>query len=83
MKIPFLTRGPRRSGASPALPEFKALSQMSGMSGSLSAGGEAHERHQRSIDIVRPLRDMRMAADHDVAGAVSAPLEMDDVRHLA
>jgi hypothetical protein len=83
MKIPFLTRGPRRPSASPAVPEFKALSQMSGMSDSLSAGGEAHERHRRSIDIVGPLRDMRMAADYDVAGAVNAPLEMEDVRHLA
>jgi hypothetical protein len=47
------------------------------------AAYKAHENYQRSIDIVRPLRDMRMAADYDVAGAVTAPLDMEDVRHLA
>jgi HK97 family phage portal protein len=42
MKIPFLTWGARRSGASPAVPELKALSQIFGASGGVTSVG--HER---------------------------------------
>lgn len=35
---------------------------------------KAHANYQRSIDIVRPLREMRVAADYDVARAVAAPI---------
>jgi quinol monooxygenase YgiN len=35
---------------------------------------KAHPNYQRSIEIVRPLREMRMAADYDVAAAVIEPL---------
>lgn len=38
------------------------------------AAYKAHELYQRSIDIVRPLRDMRMAADYDPALAVTRPI---------
>ena len=38
------------------------------------AAYKAHENYQRSIDIVRPLREIRMAADHDSALAVKMPL---------
>ena len=38
------------------------------------AAYKAHENYQRSIEIVRPLREMRMAADYDVDGAVKTPL---------
>lgn len=38
------------------------------------AAYKAHENYQRSIDIVRPLREIRMAADYDTTGAVKAPL---------
>ncbi len=39
------------------------------------AAYKAHENYQRSIDIVRPLRDVRMAADYDVASAVNTPID--------
>jgi len=35
---------------------------------------KAHPNYQRSIDIVRPLREMRIAADYDAAAAVTEPL---------
>lgn len=38
------------------------------------AAYKAHPNYQRSIDIVRPLREMRMAADYDAACAVVAPI---------
>lgn len=38
------------------------------------AAYKAHANYQRSIEIVRPLREIRMAADYDVEGAVTAPL---------
>lgn len=38
------------------------------------AAYKAHENYQRSIEIVRPLREMRMAADYVVEDAVKAPL---------
>ena len=47
------------------------------------AAYKAHENYQRSIEIVRPLREMRIAADYDVDGAVTAPVEISDVRHKA
>jgi Stress responsive A/B Barrel Domain. len=37
---------------------------------------KAHPLYQRSIDLVRPLRRMRMAADFDTATATSEPLPM-------
>lgn len=38
------------------------------------AAYKAHPTYQAAIDIVRPLRDMRMAADFDVDDAVTAPV---------
>ncbi|MGV3553083.1 Dabb family protein [Rhizobium sp.] len=38
------------------------------------AAYKAHENYQRSIDIVRPLREMRLAADYDTALAAVAPI---------
>ncbi|MDB5555203.1 MAG: stress responsive alpha-beta barrel protein [Rhizobium sp.] len=38
------------------------------------AAYKAHENYQRSIEIVRPLREIRIAADYDVDDAVRAPL---------
>lgn len=38
------------------------------------AAYKAHENYQRSIDIVRPLREIRMAADYDADDAVTAPI---------
>jgi hypothetical protein len=38
------------------------------------AAYKAHPNYQRSIDIVRPLREVRMAADYDVVAAVTEPL---------
>jgi quinol monooxygenase YgiN len=39
------------------------------------AAYKADPLYQRSIDIVRPLREIRMAADYDVERAVGTPLE--------
>jgi len=38
------------------------------------AAYKAHPLYQESIDIVRPIREMRLAADFDSARAVTAPL---------
>lgn len=38
------------------------------------AAYKAHPLYQRSIDLVRPLREIRMAADYDVARAVTSPI---------
>lgn len=38
------------------------------------AAYKAHENYQRSIDIVRPLREMRIAADYSVADAAVQPI---------
>jgi hypothetical protein len=38
------------------------------------AAYKAHPNYQHSIDIVRPLRDMRIAADYDTAHAVVDPI---------
>jgi hypothetical protein len=38
------------------------------------AAYKAHANYQRSIEIVRPLREIRMAADYDSGAAVKAPL---------
>lgn len=38
------------------------------------AAYKAHPTYQQSIDIVRPLRELRMAADYDAASAVSEPI---------
>lgn len=38
------------------------------------AAYKAHPLYQRSIEIVRPLREIRMAADYDAAQAATAPL---------
>jgi len=38
------------------------------------AAYKAHPDYQRSIDLVRPLREMRMAADYESDGAVKRPL---------
>jgi hypothetical protein len=38
------------------------------------AAYKAHPLYQQSIDIVRPLRDVRMAADYDISVAATAPL---------
>lgn len=38
------------------------------------AAYKAHENYQRSIDLVRPLREMRIAADYETATAVTAPI---------
>jgi hypothetical protein len=37
------------------------------------AAYKAHPLYQRSIDIVRPLREIRMAADYDAERAVTEP----------
>lgn len=39
------------------------------------AAYKAHPNYQRSIDIVRPLRELRMAADYDIRRAVTRPIE--------
>lgn len=38
------------------------------------AAYKAHPNYQKSIDTVRPLREMRMAADYDATKAVTAPI---------
>ncbi|TCU27627.1 stress responsive alpha/beta barrel protein [Rhizobium azibense] len=38
------------------------------------AAYKAHPDYQRSIEIVRPVREMRIAADYDVETAVRQPL---------
>ena len=38
------------------------------------AAYKAHANYQRSIEIVRPLREIRMAADYDADKAVVAPI---------
>lgn len=38
------------------------------------AAYKAHENYRRSIEIVRPLREIRMAADYEVETALTAPL---------
>jgi len=38
------------------------------------AAYKAHENYQRSIEIVRPLREIRMAADYDAGKAVVEPI---------
>ncbi|MDP9808787.1 hypothetical protein J2W42_001629 [Rhizobium tibeticum] len=38
------------------------------------AAYKAHPDYQRSIDLVRPIREMRMAADYDSDAAVKQPL---------
>ncbi|MBB3314422.1 hypothetical protein FHT77_000264 [Rhizobium sp. BK181] len=38
------------------------------------AAYKAHPDYQRSIDLVRPIREMRMAADYESDGAVKRPL---------
>lgn len=38
------------------------------------AAYKAHPDYQRSIELVRPVREMRIAADYDVATAVRQPL---------
>jgi len=38
------------------------------------AAYKAHPNYQRSIDVVRPLREIRMAADYDASLAVTTPL---------
>jgi hypothetical protein len=38
------------------------------------AAYKAHENYQRSIEIVRPLREIRIAADYDSGTAVKVPL---------
>ena len=38
------------------------------------AAYKAHENYQRSIEIVRPLREIRMAADYDVGRATVEPI---------
>lgn len=35
---------------------------------------KAHPNYQRSIDVVRPLREIRIAADYDVGGAATRPI---------
>ena len=40
------------------------------------AAYKAHPLYQRSIELVRPLREIRMAADYDVSGAVIAPISI-------
>lgn len=41
------------------------------------AAYKADPLYQKSIDVVRPIREIRMAADYDVATAVRAPLTRD------
>ncbi|MDI7861271.1 Dabb family protein [Rhizobiaceae bacterium n13] len=38
------------------------------------AAYKAHPLYQQSIELVRPLREMRIAADYDVTRAATAPL---------
>jgi hypothetical protein len=38
------------------------------------AAYKAHANYQRSIEIVRPLREIRMAADYDAENAVVEPI---------
>ncbi|WP_160005448.1 Dabb family protein [Rhizobium sp. 18055] len=38
------------------------------------AAYKAHPDYQRSIDLVRPIREMRMAADYDSGKAVKQPV---------
>jgi len=40
------------------------------------AAYKAHENYQRSIEIVRPLREIRMAADYDVGRATVEPIRL-------
>ena len=47
------------------------------------AAYKAHENYQRSIEIVRPLREIRIAADYDSGAAVKTPIGMGDVKHKA
>jgi len=47
------------------------------------AAYKAHENYQRSIEIVRPLREIRMAADYETDIAVKVPIGMGDVRRKA
>jgi len=47
------------------------------------AAYKAHENYQRSIEIVRPLREIRIAADYDVDDAVKALIDMAGARHEA
>lgn len=42
------------------------------------AAYKAHANYQRSIDIVRPLRELRMAADYDVGRATVEPIRLSD-----
>ncbi|CCM74872.1 Dabb family protein [Rhizobium mesoamericanum] len=39
------------------------------------AAYKAHPDYQRSIDLVRPIREMRMAADYESDAAVKQPLQ--------
>lgn len=39
------------------------------------AAYKAHPLYQQSIELVRPLREIRMAADFDSARAVTAPID--------
>jgi Stress responsive A/B Barrel Domain. len=39
------------------------------------AAYKAHPLYQRSIDLVRPLREMRLAADYDTGGAARRPVD--------
>lgn len=39
------------------------------------AAYKAHPNYQRSIEMVRPLREMRMAADYDTSLAVTTPIK--------
>lgn len=38
------------------------------------AAYKAHPNYQKSIELVRPLREMRIAADYDTATAASEPI---------
>ncbi len=40
------------------------------------AAYKAHPNYQRSIEIVRPLREIRMAADYEAEAAVTAPIAL-------
>jgi quinol monooxygenase YgiN len=40
------------------------------------AAYKAHPAYQASIDIVRPIREMRIAADFDSESAVKSPLPL-------
>lgn len=43
------------------------------------AAYKAHPLYQRSIDLVRPLREMRLAADYDTERAARRPLDVHDL----